>query len=253
MDPAALERALARQGVRAVVLTHLYGRMADVEAVSEICERYRVPWIEDCAQAHGASLDGRRAGSWGRAAAFSFYPTKNLGALGDGGAVVTSDPAIDRAVRELRQYGWSERYRATRPGGRNSRLDELQAAVLRRFLPELDRWNAERRSIATRYLRALGRSGVVPPDPGGDEMVWHLFVVRANDREGFRGALRERGIGTDVHYPIADHRQPAGMVDVALPRTELACDTVVSLPLFPELREEEIARVCRALEEVTVE
>ena len=158
----------------------------------------------------GARCDAQRegAGSFGTAGCFSFYPTKNLGALGDGGAVTTSDAAIAERVRELRQYGWGKKYQVSRTGGRNSRLDELQAALLLAKLPHLDRWNEDRRAIARRYSDQIRHPRVECPRDFGADNVAHLFVVRCEDRDGFRRHLESRGVGSDIHYPIPDHRQP---------------------------------------------
>ena len=163
MDLNALAETLARDRPRAVAATHLYGRMLPMAAVRALADRHGAAVVEDVAQAHGAVQDGRMAGTWGDAAAFSFYPTKNLGALGDGGAVATSTPALAAAVRELRQYGWSEKYRSARTGGRNSRLDEMQAAILRVFLPLLPGWNARRQALAQRYSAELASCGLGLP------------------------------------------------------------------------------------------
>jgi dTDP-3-amino-2,3,6-trideoxy-4-keto-D-glucose/dTDP-3-amino-3,4,6-trideoxy-alpha-D-glucose/dTDP-2,6-dideoxy-D-kanosamine transaminase len=244
---AAGVRGVLAQRPRAVVATHLYGRMCDIASIVDAAAGVAV--IEDCAQAHGASRDGRRAGSIGLAGCFSFYPTKNLGALGDGGAVVTGDVAIADAVRSLRQYGWSSKYVAARPGGRNSRLDELQAAVLAAKLPLLDGWNARRRGIARRYSDGIDHPAICVAPPGGDEFVAHLYVVRTPAREALRAHLAGRGIGTDVHYPIPDHRQPAWAGDgarVALPETEAAAGEALTLPCFPELADGEVDRVIEA-------
>lgn len=231
IDPSALPPA------DALIVTHLYGRMADMPRL--MAAAGRMPVIEDCAQAHGAMLDGRRAGSWGAAGCFSFYPTKNLGALGDGGAVVTNDAAIDRRVRALRQYGWTSKYTAEIPGGRNSRLDELQAAILRLKLPLLDGWNARRCAIAAAY-------GLAPR--GGPDDVVHLYVIRCAGRDRLRAALRERGVGAEVHYPLPDYRQPAVALEAVLPHTERCCREVLTLPCFPEMTDEEVHRVRELVE-----
>jgi dTDP-4-amino-4,6-dideoxygalactose transaminase len=193
-----------------------------------------VPVIEDCAQAHGAILEGRKAGAWGTAGCFSFYPTKNLGALGDGGAVVSNDADFDKRLRALRQYGWTSKYTATLRGGRNSRLDEMQAAILRAKLPLLDDWNARRREIATLYGLA---------DRGGLEDVIHLYVIRSTDRDRVRKALRDCGVGAEVHYPIPDYMQEAVGIAAALPETERACAEVLTLPCFPEMTNSEVGAV----------
>lgn len=196
----------------AVIVTHLYGQLADIEALVRIASDAGVPVIEDCAQAHGARRNGRMAGSFGTMACFSFYPTKNLGALGDGGAVVTNDAEMAGRVRQLRQYGWSQKYQVSLPGGRNSRLDEMQAAILRLKLPLLDGWNLQRRSIARRYNEAFAGLGMQLPVSLGEDYVAHLYVIRVRDRARFAAALKEQQIGTDIHYPIPDPRSSSACI-----------------------------------------
>lgn len=234
-------------GAKVVVVTHLFGAMAPVQEIVDLCHRRGVKVLEDCAQAIGAEVAGRRAGSVGDAAAFSFYPTKNLGALGDGGAVVTRDAALADAVVSLRQYGWEGKYTVGRSGGRNSRLDELQAAILRVRLPLLDEGNSRRRAIHRRYAEAS-------PHPffGSDDssFVAHLAVLRTSDRETARSALDASGVSTDVHYPIPDHQQRAlGEHHVAgsLSVTELLAQQILTVPCFPELTDAEVERVCDGL------
>jgi dTDP-4-amino-4,6-dideoxygalactose transaminase len=250
MAPASLAAAITDK-TAAIVITHLYGRMADVEPLTSIARRRDIPVVEDCAQTHGARLAGRAAGSWGLAGCFSFYPTKNLGAIGDAGAVVTSSKELAASVRELRQYGWKAKYVAERSHGRNSRLDEMQAAVLRVKLPHLDRWNARRREIVTRYRDAAG-SAVLFQDAAGPVSAAHLCVVRSPDRKRLREALLTDGIATDIHYPTADHHQPALREyvrnNLLLPITDGIVREVVTLPCFPELTESEVARVCASLQ-----
>lgn len=248
MDPQSLQQVLAAKAVRAVIVTHLYGRLADVEAIVAICKPLGIPVLEDCAQAHGASRNGRKAGSFGAAGCFSFYPTKNLGALGDGGAVTTDDAGLAGHLRELRQYGWDSKYRVARRGGRNSRLDEMQAALLRIKLPHLDRWNEERRRLAQRYAREMGNSRVRCPADFGADNVAHLFVVCCEDRDGFRRHLDSSGVSSDVHYPIPDHLQPGfGAGAAVLPVTERLAGQIVTLPCFAELEEDEIHQVIAAV------
>jgi dTDP-4-amino-4,6-dideoxygalactose transaminase len=250
MSPAALARVIA--DVDAVVVTHLYGRLAAVDAIVECATRHAKPVVEDCAQAHGAARAGRRAGSFGTLGCFSFYPTKNLGALGDGGAIVTSDEALAGDVRRLRQYGWSKKYEVSVRGGRNSRLDELQAAVLRKKLPHLDAWNAERRAIAARYRAGMADRGVLLPAIGDDGDVAHLFVVRHARRDALRQALDAAGIASDVHYPIPDHRQGVrAQPATPLPVTEAACAEVLTLPCFPGLAPDAADRVVAAVRDFT--
>jgi len=246
MDAAALERALS-PSTRAVIATHLYGRMADMPRLMEVAERAGVRVIEDCAQAHGAARDSRPAGSWGVAGCFSFYPTKNLGALGDGGAVVTSDAALAERVRRLRQYGWPEKYRAELPGGRNSRLDEMQAAVLRAKLPHLAAFNERRRAIARAYHEALRGAPLALPEGFGEDYVAHLYVVRTARRDALRAALSAHGIIAEVHYPVPDHWQEPWRAPAVLPVTEQAAPEVLTLPCFPEMTDAEVALVGRAV------
>ena len=246
MDPAALVGALSSR-TRAVIVTHLYGRMAAMPRLVEVAGRAGVPVIEDCAQAHGAVLEGRPAGSWGAAGCFSFYPTKNLGALGDGGAVVTSDAALAGRLRQLRQYGWKEKYCCTVAGGCNSRLDEIQAAVLRAKLPHLRAWNERRRAIARAYSTALATAPLTLPDSFGGDCVAHLYVIRTPRRDELRAALAARGIFTEVHYPVPDHCQEPSSAPVSLPVTEQAAREVLTLPCFPEMTDGEVEMVSRAV------
>jgi dTDP-4-amino-4,6-dideoxygalactose transaminase len=209
-----------------------------------------VPLVEDCAQAHGARLRGRAAGTMGALGAFSFYPAKNLGALGDGGAVVTDDDALAERLRLLRQYGQAGRYRHEIEGV-NSRLDELQAAILRAKLPLLNAHNEQRRAIAGRYTAALADTPVRPLVELAERTHgFHLYVVRAGDREGFRAGLEEQGVATIVHYPVPVHRHPpyARLAEgsVGLGTAERFADEVVSLPIYPELTDDEVAHVAGA-------
>ncbi len=250
MSPEALGAALT-PAVRAVIVTHLYGQMADMPALLAAAGRLGTPVIEDCAQAHGAVLDGRRAGSWGHLGCYSFYPTKNLGALGDGGAIVTHDEALAGTARSLRQYGWSSKYFSTVSGGRNSRMDEIQAALLRAKLPHLDDWNSRRRAIALAYNRGLAALDLRLPCSLGSDYVAHLYVIRSAQREALQTALAALGVASAVHYPVADHLQASsqdlGLARGYLPLTEAACDQVLTLPCFPELRDDEVARVIAAV------
>ncbi len=233
----------------AIIVTHLYGQLANIEEIVRIASAAGIPVLEDCAQSHGASRNGKQAGSFGTIACFSFYPTKNLGALGDGGAIVTNDSLLATKIRQLRQYGWSQKYQVAIPGGRNSRLDEMQAAILRVKLPHLDNWNAQRRSIAKRYNEAFSGLELQLPSSVGEDYVGHLYVVRVKDRARFIAALKQKMIGADIHYPIADHHQPAYAIDspLSMKETELACETVVSLPCFPGLTVDEVSRVIDAV------
>lgn len=251
MDPEALDQRLAATrdpAIKAVVPVHLYGHPADLPRIMEIARRHGVAVIEDCAQAHGAAIHGRRVGTWGAAAAFSFYPTKNLGAIGDGGAVATNDPRLAEQIRLLRQYGWRERYVSDLPG-KNSRLDELQAAILRVKLTRLDADNRKRQALAAHYLRGLAdRRLVLPATAAGCEPVWHQFVVRTPEREDLRTWLAEAGIQTSVLYPVPIHRQPAYRDDqLHLPATEQACRELLCLPMHPGLEAAEVEAVCRRI------
>jgi dTDP-4-amino-4,6-dideoxygalactose transaminase len=232
---------------------HLYGRIADMAPILAIAERYHLPVVEDCAQAHGATYRGRAAGSLGACGCFSFYPTKNLGALGDGGMVITDDTALAERLRRLRQYGWERKYFSSEPGGVNSRLDELQAALLRVKLRHLPAWNARRRQIAEMYDDLLvGVELTLPAAAADGEHVYHLYVVRSRERDHLQAALRERGIGTDIHYPLPAHRQPiytAIAPTGGLPTTERLAQEVLSLPIYPELTDAEVRAVATAIRE----
>lgn len=251
LDTGALERLL-RSGVsiKAVIVTHLYGRLAEIDEITQLCQSHNVRLIEDCAQAHGAMLeDGSKAGSFGDVAAFSFYPTKNLGAIGDGGAVVCRDAQIARRVRDLRQYGWSEKYRNSLEGGRNSRLDEIQAGFLSIMLPHLDQWNDRRRAIANRYSEEIRNSRISVPEKAGREYVAHLYVIRTDNRIALKDHLAKQGVMTEVHYPTPDHLQPvfSGKFDALdLPGTVQDSNTVLTLPCFPELSDAEVDHVISA-------
>jgi dTDP-4-amino-4,6-dideoxygalactose transaminase len=252
MDVAAAAAAVGPR-TRAVVPVHLYGQPVDVEAVAGLCRARGLALVEDCAQAAGALWQGRRLGSFGDAAAFSFYPTKNLAALGDGGLVATRDAALAARVRRLRQYGWDEPQHSLEPGW-NSRLDALQAAVLAARLPRLDANNDRRRALAARYRAALaGLPLALPDDRAGGRHVYHLHVVRAADRatrDALRAHLAARGIRAGVHYPAGVHQQPAYAGRLAtgpLPATEALATTVLSLPLYPELAEADQDRVVAAV------
>jgi dTDP-4-amino-4,6-dideoxygalactose transaminase len=249
MDPAAFARTVtAVHGVRAVIPVHLYGHPADVPAIVRIAKQCDVCVIEDCAQAHGAKLNGRFAGSFADAATFSFYPTKNLGALGDGGMIVSGDGECIRKARGLREYGWGRRYVSDTPGV-NSRLDELQAAILRVRLPYLESGNRRRAEIAATYCRGLAGTGLVlPAQSKGATHVYHQYVVRHPDRDGLQARLRERRIGTGIHYPVPVHRQPAysGRCQLdpeGLGNTEIVAHEILSLPMYPELDDAAVERV----------
>jgi dTDP-4-amino-4,6-dideoxygalactose transaminase len=253
IDPRALEAAL-NERTAAVVPVHLYGRPAPMAEIRRVCDAAGVPVVEDGAQAHGATLDGRPVGSLGHAAAFSFYPTKNLGAMGDGGAVVTNDPAVDAMVRSLRHHGSApdDANRHERLG-RTERLDNLQAALLRLKLRRLDADNDARRAAAERYRERLaGLPLTLPPhDEDGMRSVYHLFAVELEDRDAVRAALRDDGIAAGVHYPTPAHLQPGwahlGQGEGAFPAAERAARRVLTLPMFPGIEDHEIDRVADAV------
>ena len=257
IDPAELESVLAHPPaglppVRAVIAVHLYGQAADLEAIGPMCARHGVALIEDCSQAHGAVLGGRKLGTVGDVACFSLYPTKNLGALGDGGVMATGDAALAERLAALRQYGWRQHYVSDEVGV-NSRLDEVQAAILRAKLPHLDAQNARRGVIAAGYDAALAGGRFSPPARRpGCVHVFHQYVVRVPDRAAVQAALRARGIGTGVHYPVPVHVQPAYRGRVALGpagcrETERAAAEVLSLPMYPELTDVQVAQVAEAI------
>lgn len=233
---------------KAVVVTHLYGSAVDIEAIADRARILGIAIVEDCAQALGARRDGRMVGTFGDIATTSFYPTKNLGAIGDAGAVFTSQPTLAEAVRGLRQYGWESKYRTTMAGGMNSRMDELQAAILRTKLPYLNAWNERRNGIHAQYEAAAG-TGVRFITSSVPGFIGHLAVIEAEARDRVRQSFDEAGVATDIHYPIPDHLQPlvASGATEALATTEFAAQHILSVPLFPELRDDEIARVCDAL------
>lgn len=250
MDPDRIKAAISRR-TRAIVVVHLYGQPADLGAIMKIARARKLRVIEDCAQCHGAAYRGRKAGAWGDLSCFSFYPTKNLGALGDAGMVLTGDVALAWRVRWLREYGWKERNISSLRGV-NSRLDEIQAAVLRVKLRRLDADNERRGRIARLYDDGLDRNRLILPmrRPGATN-VFHLYVVRSARRDALRAFLAKRGVGTLVHYPMPVHRQPAyrGRVRCAGPMTatEQAAGEVLSLPMHPELKAAEAREVIRAV------
>jgi dTDP-4-amino-4,6-dideoxygalactose transaminase len=249
IDPGSVD-SLISPATRALVPVHLYGRPAPMEALGTIARGRGLAIVEDCAQAHGAAIGERRVGSFGDAAAFSFYPTKNLGALGDGGAIATGRSEVAERVRALRQYGWDSERTSHLPGV-NSRLDELQAAVLSLKLPELEKGNARRREIARRYSAAITSQLIRAPALRPDLHAMHLYVVECEERDRLRDDLFERGIQTSIHYATPIHRHPAyaGRLRGSdeLRWTEHLADRVLSLPMYPELREPEIERICAAL------
>jgi len=250
LNPSLIEQHLTSR-TRAILPVHLYGRLADMPGLLEIARLRRLLVLEDAAQAHGASLDGRRAGTWGDAAAFSFYPGKNLGALGDGGAVTTNDPELAGLIRSLSDYGSREKY-INDHEGMNSRLDELQAALLRTKLHSLDRENDNRRAIAKLYMSRLAGARVgLPAEPVADEQcVWHIFPVRVKAREQVRETLRAAGVGALIHYPIPPHHQRAFGTMFAgqnFPITESIHAEELSLPISPVMAVLDAERVASAI------
>lgn len=241
-----VESAITKR-TKAIFPVHLYGRLAEMEGLINLCEKHDVLLVEDAAQAHGAQLGDTRAGCFGFAAGFSFYPGKNLGCLGDGGAVTVSDEDLAQVIRELRNYGSREKYVHPRKGI-NSRLDELQAGLLRVKLNHLDSDNRLRQQVARTYLEEIQNPDILLPTDPGDQHIWHLFVVRVKKRDHFRAYLKERGIETLIHYPIPVHKQWAYKEWSAyrLPLAEQLAEEVVSLPISPVLEPDEVAQVIRA-------
>ncbi|MEF7616121.1 DegT/DnrJ/EryC1/StrS family aminotransferase [Aquincola sp. MAHUQ-54] len=250
IDPQRIEAAIT-PNTRAVLVVHLYGQACDMDPILRVARAHGLKVFEDAAQAHGARYRGRRVGSLSDAAGFSFYPGKNLGALGDGGAIVTSDPDLAGRLRELRNYGSSIKYH-NKVQGYNSRLDELQAALLQAKLPLLDAENAHRAQLAQAYHDGLqGLDLGLPHVPQGHEPAWHVYVVRCRAREALQQSLRDAGIETLIHYPVAPHLQPAyaalGIPRGSLPVAEQLQDEVLSLPMGPHLTVDDIGRVCQAI------
>jgi dTDP-4-amino-4,6-dideoxygalactose transaminase len=246
MCPAALEDVLKRHSIKAVIVTHLYGQLADVNSIVTLCRSHGVMLIEDSAQACGAAdANGSMAGSFGDIACFSFYPTKNLGAYGDGGALCCNSQEIAANVRAIKQYGWRSKYQVDVPRGMNSRLDPVQAAILLRKLPLLHKWNKRRREIAAMYSASCVDILRCPEvSLGCVGYVGHLYVARTPKRDVLRDYLAECGIMSDIHYPIPDYRQPAySVAGVYLPVTEANTSQLVSLPCYPGLSNEAVYRV----------
>jgi dTDP-4-amino-4,6-dideoxygalactose transaminase len=249
IDPSLIERAVTPK-TKAILVVHLYGQPADMEPVNDIARRHTLTVIEDCAQAHGARYKGRRVGGLGDAAGFSFYPSKNLGAFGDGGAVTTNDPVIAGRIAVLRNYGSHLKYH-NEVAGHNSRLDDLHAAMLRVKLAKLDDWNSRRRKIAAYYLHELANRHdvIVPHVPDWADPVWHLFVIRTSKRDALLTTLTGKGIDSMIHYPIPPHLQPAyahlNLAEGAFPLTEQLARDVISLPMGPHLSQCEVAEVVK--------
>ena len=249
IDPVDLEKKIITRNVKAVVVTHLYGQVAPIKEVIELCSKSGIKVIEDCAQAHGAQVDGKKVGSFGDISTFSFYPTKNLGAVGDGGAVLTNDEQIAEIVKKSRQYGWEEKYSVEIEYGTNSRLDELQAAFLLAKLNDLDKWNQQRITIAKQYVNAFEKSKikVLKNTLKG---VAHLFVILTDDRDELVKHLAKNSIQSGIHYPISDHNQAIykeKFKDISLPVTDASFNKILSLPIYPGMKQEEIDHVINVI------
>jgi dTDP-4-amino-4,6-dideoxygalactose transaminase len=257
MDPVELGEVLAHPPaglppIRAIIAVHLYGQACDLGAILALGAQYGIPVIEDCSQAHGATLDGKKLGTFSEVSCFSLYPTKNLGALGDGGVVATSDAELADRIAALRQYGWKTHY-ISELVGVNSRLDEIQAAILRVKLGHLDAQNGRRQSIASAYDAALTGALLPPARRPGAGHVFHQYVLRVADRTEVQAKLRADGVATGIHYPVPVHLQSAYAGRIALgpagcAATEVAAREVMSLPMFPQLTEEQVEQVCGALQ-----
>lgn len=253
LDSNLLDQVITQQ-TRAIIPVHLYGCPTDLNPILQIARERNLFVVEDCSQAHGALYRDRKVGSWSDIAAFSFYPTKNLGAFGDGGAVVSNNTVLAEKVRLLRQYGWKEHYIST-VKGMNSRLDELQAGILRVKLRHLDQWNAHRIQLASLYseLLSVNTDIILPFQPEDSSHVFHQFVIRHPQRDAIRRHLKIRGVHTLIHYPVPIHLQPAyanlGYAVGSFPNTEAASREVLSLPLYPELTDEIATRICQYIGE----
>lgn len=250
INPALIEERITPK-TKAILPVHLYGQCADMDAILDIARQYGLVVVEDCAQAHGSQYKGRMAGTMGDAGAFSFYPSKNLGAFGDGGLVLTNDENLAQTVVKLRNYGQEKRYHHSIKGF-NSRLDELQAAILKAKLPYLDAWNQRRREIARRYQEAFSEVGICCPLEAGDRFhAYHLYVLRVPQRDRFQQLLEENAIATIIHYPIPVHLQESysecRVQGKYLPLTEQLAGEIVSLPLYPELTDEEVDYIIKTV------
>jgi dTDP-4-amino-4,6-dideoxygalactose transaminase len=258
MDANRLENLIGRHRVgarlKAIVPVHLYGHPADLPAIVDIARRHELFVVEDCAQSHGAAMGGRKTGTWGDLAAFSFYPTKNLGAFGDGGMIVTGSEELTNRCRSLCEYGWDAN-RVSQTHGQNSRLDELQAAILRVKLRHLDTGNARRSRLASIYDRLLDRTALVLPTTRAGAMhAYHQYVARTPSRDRLRIQLRQHGIESAVHYSLAVHQHPAYQTFAgppgSLPETERAAAEVLSLPMYPQLSDREVEFIGQTVDQV---
>lgn len=245
LDPNKIEKVITSK-TKAILPVHLYGQPADLDSILEIARKYHLRVIEDCAQAHGATYKGKRLGAYGDMACFSFYPTKNLGALGDGGMVVTSDKELAHKARLLREYGWAERYVSHMPGW-NTRLDEIQAAILRVKLKHLDEDNAKRICLAELYDNQLTNANLILPKKRENSThVYHLYVIQTRNRDKLLVFLKEKGIGVLIHYPVPVHLQPAYKdlhFGYNLPVTERMAGEIISLPIYPELSDLDVQMI----------
>jgi dTDP-4-amino-4,6-dideoxygalactose transaminase len=254
MDPALLERAITPR-TRAILPVHLYGQTADMDAILEVANRHAIPVIEDACQAHGAEYKGRKAGSLGVAGCFSFYPGKNLGACGEGGAVTTDDPELAHRIQMWRDHGSRQKYVHQFPG-LNMRMDGVQGGVLSVKLKHLDRWNQQRRQVAAQYHEALAGSDIIlPAEMPWGQHVYHLYVIQADDRDALRRRLESAGIESGLHYPIPLHLQEAyrwlGYQQGSFPVTEAVVSRILSLPMYPGISIEAVARVAEEIMETS--
>ena len=245
IDPNDFKSKVLSNKIKAVVVTHLYGQVAPIKEILAICVNQGIRVLEDCAQAHGAQIDGKKVGSFGDISTFSFYPTKNLGAVGDGGAVLTNNRDLADKVRKIRQYGWGKKYQVEIANGVNSRLDEIQAAFLLAKLENLDTWNKQRISIAEQYAKAFVESKVkiLSNTLRG---VAHLFVIISDNRKELIDHLTMHNIQSGIHYPIADHKQKIyenKFKDIKLPVTESYEDKILSIPIYPGMKQEDINHI----------
>lgn len=256
IDPLKIEQAIT-PNTKAIMAVHLYGQPADMDPIKTLASKYSLKVFEDCAQAHGACYKGQKVGSLGDAAGFSFYPGKNLGAFGDGGAVTTNDSELANRIKALRNYGSQIKYH-NEVIGFNSRLDELQAAFLRIKLTKLDEWNERREKVARQYLQELNKHSdlILPFVPEWAEPVWHLFVIRHTHRDTLQKTLTEAGIGTMIHYPIPPHLQPAyaelGIRNDSFPITERIHNEVLSLPIGPHILSSQVKLICSSVKSIAV-
>lgn len=241
--PDKIQAAITHK-TKAILPVHLYGRLADMPAITDIAKRHNLLVLEDSAQAHGANIDGKKAGSWGDASGFSFYPGKNLGALGDAGAITTNDDELANILRALRNYGSHEKYKNLFQGV-NSRLDEVQAAMLKAKLRHLDKEITHRRKVAAAYIEGIDNPAMILPSQQNKNHVWHVFVIRCEQRDALQNYLAENGVQTLIHYPIPPHRQQAyeEWNNLSYPISEKIHKEVLSLPISPVLKLESIIKI----------